>query len=129
MRAAVVFFESTRRLARTLAAVRAVYPHARVVIGRELTKLYEEIVNLNIDQVNDWIAGHATLKGEVSVMVYPGESAVQDDAVAPLDLVTEARREFAKGATLKDLMRKFQDSGLKRSELYQLLLQAKDADN
>ncbi|MBM4252095.1 MAG: 16S rRNA (cytidine(1402)-2'-O)-methyltransferase [Deltaproteobacteria bacterium] len=128
MRAAVVFFESTRRLARTLAAVRAVYPQARVVIGRELTKLYEEIVNLEIDQVNDWIAGHATLKGEVSVMVHPGASAEPDDGTALVDVESAARREFAKGATLKDLMRKYQDSGLKRSELYQTLLRAKNDD-
>jgi 16S rRNA (cytidine1402-2'-O)-methyltransferase len=128
MRAAIVFFESTRRLARTLAAVRAEYPRARVVIGRELTKLYEEIVNLDIDQVNEWIAGHATLKGEASVMVYPGESAVRDEGVAAVDIESEARREFAKGATLKDLMRKYQASGLKRSELYQILLQAKNED-
>jgi len=127
MRAAIVFFESTRRLARTVAAVRAIYPNARLAIGRELTKLYEEIVNLDIVEVGDWLAGHATLKGEVTVMVIPGVTP-EAEAVPEADIMKEAQREFQRGATLKDLLRKYQSLGLKRSDLYQLLLKAKGSD-
>jgi 16S rRNA (cytidine1402-2'-O)-methyltransferase len=128
MRAAIVFFESTRRLARTVAAVRAIYPKARLAIGRELTKLYEEIVNLDIVEVGDWLAGHATLKGEVTVMVIPGVTP-EAETVPEADILKEAQREFQRGATLKDLLRKYQSLGLKRSELYQLLLKAKGSDD
>ena len=38
LRASIVFFEATRRLGRTLAAIAEEYPEARVAVGRELTK-------------------------------------------------------------------------------------------
>lgn len=129
-RASVVFFESTRRLARTLEQVAAIHPRARVSVGRELTKLFEEIVTLDIAEAIVWVSSHATLKGEAVVMVQlpdgDPEAGATDDLAS--SLIDEARREFAKGASLKDLLVKFKDRGLKRPALYQLLLDAKDAD-
>jgi 16S rRNA (cytidine1402-2'-O)-methyltransferase len=126
-RAAVVFFESTRRLARTLAAVKAEYPQARVAVGRELTKLFEEIVNLGVEDAMTWLNDHATLKGEVTVMVIPGVGAAAEQPLYSEDeLIVQARLAFKQGASLKDLLRKYQDVGLKRADLYNLLLRAKD---
>jgi hypothetical protein len=51
------------------------------------------------------------------------------DEAAALDreeIVRVAALEFKGGASLKDLLMRFRDCGLKRSELYALLLQAKD---
>lgn len=130
-RAAVVFYESTRRLAKTLHAIAQVYPDARVAVGRELTKLYEEIVTLPIAESLEWVQSHATLKGEASVMVElpPEDALAAGEGGAPVtaaDLSDMARAEFARGATLKDLLRKFADAGLSRADLYRLLLQAKE---
>jgi len=131
-RASIVFFESTRRLGRTLTAIQKVYPEARVAIGRELTKLYEEIVSLDIAPAIAWLNEHATLKGEVTVMLatgaaanqaLPGGAAVLTEAA----LLAQAKRGFARGDSLKDLLGQFKDCGFKRPELYQLLLAAKDS--
>jgi 16S rRNA (cytidine1402-2'-O)-methyltransferase len=40
----VVFFESTHRILKTLEAIATFYPTAQVYIGRELTKLHEELL-------------------------------------------------------------------------------------
>lgn len=40
----VVFFESTHRILKTLETLRDVYPVATVMLGRELTKLHEEML-------------------------------------------------------------------------------------
>lgn len=128
LRASVVFFESTRRLGKTLGQIGAIHPKARVAIGRELTKLFEEIVTTDIADALRWLASHATLKGEAVVMVdIPQDSAAEagEEAVSEA-LKVEAQRAFARGATLKDLLAHFKDRGLKRPALYQLLLEVKE---
>lgn len=127
-RASIVFFESTRRLGRTLTLIAEIHPGARVAIGRELTKLFEEIVTMDVESATRWLAAHATLKGEAVVMVtLPADAGEEAGAASDLasSLTDEARREFARGATLKDLLAKYKDRGLKRPALYQLLLAAK----
>lgn len=39
-----VFFESTHRILKTLESLGTVYPQATIIIGRELTKLHEELL-------------------------------------------------------------------------------------
>ena len=123
----VVFFEPTRRLARTLAAIAEVYPDARVSVGRELTKMFEEIVTLTLADAVTWVNSHATLKGEASVMVQIPKSVQSSSAEMSQDeLVKLAAKEFRAGATLKDLLQKYSALGMKRTELYKLLLEAKE---
>lgn len=124
-RASVVFFEATRRLGKTLQAIAAVHPQARVAVGRELTKLYEEIVTLDIAEAQVWMASHATLKGEATVMVSLPKGEDQATGADEDELFKEARQQFRRGATLKDLLGLYKDRGLKRPALYQLLLRAK----
>ena len=40
----VVFFESTHRIMKTLASLAKVYPKSTIYIGRELTKMHEEMI-------------------------------------------------------------------------------------
>lgn len=123
---AVVFFEAARRLNQSLPVVAAAYPGARIAIGRELTKLFEEIVTIGIDEALIWSTAHATLKGEVTAMLeIPPEEAAAADTVS---LRARARAAFRQGRSLKDLLQEFKDEGLKRAELYQLLLAAKSED-
>jgi hypothetical protein len=73
------------------------------------------------------VTSHISLKGEASVMVSLPKGV--KDAVHDLpaeDLVKHAARDFRGGASLKDLLQKYGDLGYKRSDLYRLLLEAKD---
>ncbi len=124
LRASIVFFESTRRLGRTLEVIAQTYPGSRVAIGRELTKLYEEIVTLPVLEALLWVRSHATLKGEACVMVELG-SGSDAETVDAEHLTESVARDFAAGASLKGLLLKYKDCGLKRAELYELLLKVK----
>jgi 16S rRNA (cytidine1402-2'-O)-methyltransferase len=134
LRGSVVFFEATRRLDDALSIVGSIYPHAMVAVGRELTKLFEEIVTLPVSDAVAWVRSHATMKGEAVVMVefgdvdadLAGQSIVDEASVTIRD---RAVREFAKGRSLKDLLKEFSGCGLGRSELYQLLLEVKSGAN
>ena len=128
----VVFFEAMRRLQGTLEHLASLYPQAQVAIGRELSKLHEELVNLSISDALIWLKAKPDLRGEASIMIDLGceqvalEQAPADAALDRDAIVRSAVREFKAGATLKDLLQRYRDCGLKRADLYALLLQAKD---
>lgn len=129
-RTSVVFFAPTRRLAAILNVVSDCHPSARVAIGRELTKLHEEVEVMAVTEALEWLRAHTTLKGEATVMVDPGEPPAAEFTDAEslrTQLLSAARRDFAGGATLKDLLIKYREHGFKRAELYDLLLAAKSA--
>jgi 16S rRNA (cytidine1402-2'-O)-methyltransferase len=126
--ASIVFYEAPRRLKTSLAFIQECYPNAEIAIGRELTKLHEEIVLTDPAGAMSWCSSHEFLKGEAVVMVRLGEpraqSAESKESLREA-LIQEAREKFRGDATLKDLLGLYRDRGLSRSELYQLLLEAK----
>lgn len=124
-RGSIVFFESLRRLQKTLTIVAENFPAARVVIGRELTKLHEQVVRMDIAEAVTWVENHPVLKGEVVVMVNIGTVASDANENTEADLRKEIEAAIRGGATIKDLMQKFKSKGLSRSELYQTMLEFK----
>jgi 16S rRNA (cytidine1402-2'-O)-methyltransferase len=128
----IVFFDPTRKLASSLAAIQLVYPNAEVSIGRELTKLFEEIVTLPIAEAYDWVKGHSVLKGEVVVMITLGVNEADqhlEDAANARDMIIKgAKLGFQSGKTLKDMLKEYSGLGMNRSDLYQLLLSIKGSD-
>lgn len=67
-----VFYDSPNRLIKTLEIIKKNNPSAKIAVGRELTKLFEEIV---VDEVTKVIEHYKNnvLKGEIVVMVYKKE--------------------------------------------------------
>ena len=64
----VVFYDSPERILKTLKTIIDVRPSAEIALGRELSKLFEEIVVDNIDSV---IAHYKDgVKGEIVCMLY-----------------------------------------------------------
>lgn len=126
--ASIVFYENPRRLKVCLSYIQEIYPNAELSIGRELTKLHEEILLTDPQGAMAWCNDHDFLKGEAVVMLRLGQLP-SDTPEAKEDLrstlLHEARQKFEQDATLKDLLGLYRDRGLSRSELYQLLLEAK----
>ena len=128
MNASIVFYEAPRRLKASLGYIQELYPNAEIAIGRELTKLHEEILLTDPKGAMAWCTDHDFLKGEAVVMLnvgtLPSETPEAKENLRE-SLIAEARDKFRKDATLKDLLGLYRDRGLSRSELYQLLLEAK----
>ena len=128
MNASIVFYEAPRRLKSSLSVIDAMYPNAEIVVGRELTKLHEEILMTDPKGALAWCQNHEFLKGEAVVMVRVGAMPADTPEAKESKretLLIEAREQFQKDASLKDLLGLYRDRGLSRSELYQLLLEAK----
>ena len=111
----MVFFESPNRLAEALADVATVLGAGRrVVVARELTKLFEEVRHGTAAELGEWAAGG--VKGEIVLVVAGAEPLVAslDDGVAQvLALVAE-------GIRLKEAATEVAEAtGLSRRDLYE----------
>ncbi|MFA6475577.1 MAG: 16S rRNA (cytidine(1402)-2'-O)-methyltransferase [Patescibacteria group bacterium] len=69
----VVFYESIHRLNKTIQALSQSKKY--IVVGRELTKTFEEFIRGDAATVAQQIAHHPTLKGECVVVVADGTAA------------------------------------------------------
>lgn len=71
-----VFYESPNRILKTLDIISKNRPDCHVAVGRELTKVFEEVVCGTVDEVKNHLAKN-TVKGEFVAMIYRDE--VSDD--------------------------------------------------
>lgn len=73
----MVFYDSPNRILNTLKIIREVRPNSDVAIGRELTKVFEEIIIDNVDNVIEYFE-HNTLKGEIAGLVFREKTSSQE---------------------------------------------------
>jgi 16S rRNA (cytidine1402-2'-O)-methyltransferase len=77
----VVLFESPHRIRATLDALAGLCPGRPIVITRELTKLYEEIIRGTIIEVQARLSG-VKPRGEYVIVLGPLEKGLREDADA-----------------------------------------------
>ena len=82
-----VLYEAPHRIAATLEALAAALPgERRILIGRELTKLFEELVVMRAAAAPDWLAGDpAHAKGEFVLVVEGAGEATATATGAAVD--------------------------------------------
>ena len=73
----LVFYESPNRILNTLQLIKEFRPNSRVGIGRELTKVFEEIVIDETEKVIKHFQNN-TLKGEIVALVFREEEICSD---------------------------------------------------
>jgi 16S rRNA (cytidine1402-2'-O)-methyltransferase len=122
--ATLVFFESPRRLAVTLAAMADVLGDRRAAIGRELTKAFEEFRVERLPVLAAHYAGADTPRGEIVICVGPPlERQTAGHDVDRLLLALAAEMPASKAAGEAARM-----TGAKKPDLYRRLLELKEAD-
>jgi len=95
----MVFYDSPNRIVKSLQIIQQISPDIRVAVGRELTKLFEEIVIDDIEKVIEHFSGE--VKGEIVAMTF----AVQ------LDELSE----------IKDKIKILKQKGFKSKEITEIL--------
>jgi 16S rRNA (cytidine1402-2'-O)-methyltransferase len=123
--ATLIFFESPRRLAETLAAMaETLGGERRGAVGRELTKTFEEMRTGTLAELSMHYAAADTPKGEIVVCVGPplaDEAGVED--IDRLLLSLAAEMPASKAASEAARM-----TGQPKQALYRRLLDLKDRD-
>ena len=82
----LIFYESCHRLVASLDSMRLVFGEARrVVVARELTKRFEELVSGTFEEVGSAFSSSAAIKGELVVLVAGAakSEAVPDELTDP----------------------------------------------
>ena len=109
----MIFYESPYRVEKTLQDVFEVFGHRQVVIARELTKKYEEIIRGDVKELMDI----GPLKGEIVLVV---EGAKEEDLTTELTIVEEVNMLMKNNFTLKDAIKQVaKNRGLPKSDVYQ----------
>ena len=116
--ATLVFYESPRRLAATLADMTDLLGSRDAAVGRELTKRYEEVIRGPIDELAHRYADVPPPRGEIVIVVGPPQDEPFDEASLD-DLLGQALPHHS----LRDAVdRVTADTGLPRRTVYRRAL-------
>jgi len=91
----MVFYDSPNRLTKSLQIIKELSPNIKVAVGRELTKLFEEIVIDDIQNVINYFSKE--VKGEIVAMTF----AVESDEISEIKDKIEILKN--KGFKSKDI--------------------------
>jgi 16S rRNA (cytidine1402-2'-O)-methyltransferase len=116
-----VFYEAPHRIVDTLGDVEAVFGAAQpVVVARELTKLHEEFLRGPVGEVRGALAGRASVRGEMVLLLEPAVSAAAE--VRPGIAAEVAAMVKTLGISEMDALKKVaKERGLGKSEAYREL--------
>lgn len=124
--ATLIFFESPRRIGGTLKVASEVLgEHRRAVVCRELTKTFEEFRRGTLGELAEYYHEDRVVKGEIVLLVEPPSF----DEIPDIEDVEKLLKELA--ATMPAAKAAGEASkltGMPRKELYQRLLDMKNAD-
>lgn len=71
----VIYYESPHRVIKNLELLMELGPNKKLVLGRELTKVFEEVVRGSVGEVKTYLEGKTgKMKGEFTIIVYPVKS-------------------------------------------------------
>ncbi|OGI29275.1 MAG: 16S rRNA (cytidine(1402)-2'-O)-methyltransferase [Candidatus Moranbacteria bacterium RIFOXYA12_FULL_44_15] len=67
----VIYYESPHRLIKNLELLKTLAPKKNIILGRELTKMFEEIVRGTVGEVLEYFNSNpGKIKGEIAIIVY-----------------------------------------------------------
>lgn len=123
--ATCIFFESARRLLDTLKTMLEVLGDREAVVLRELTKRYEERRAGTLSQLVKHYETATTPKGEIIIVTAPNPNGGKVELSE--EDIEEKLLEYLGEMTVKESAAKLaEESGLKKSDLYNLALKLKD---
>jgi 16S rRNA (cytidine1402-2'-O)-methyltransferase len=120
--ATLVFYESPRRTAATLATLAEVLPGRSGVVAREMTKLHEEVARGEVQELSAAFAARE-LKGEVVLLLGPPARGSKSKSPDEGDVRAQVESAVTAGATRKDAVRDVAAKmGLPRNEVYRIAI-------
>lgn len=120
----LILYEAPHRLLNTLNDLLFVMGNRKVVVAREITKIYEEFFSGTINEVIGHFAKN-TIKGEVVILVSQGNE-LPEESVCVEDLLSKL---FEDGMSLKDSVQQVLEiTGKQKSAIYKAALCLKNTD-
>ncbi len=123
----MVFYEAPHKLSNTLADLYKALGERRIAIVREITKIYEEVIRINLSEAAEKYAKEA-LKGEI-VIVIEGKQEETQSEVTVDDAFRLARLYMKEGISSSMAAKKAaKETGIKKGDIYRLLAECDDTE-
>jgi 16S rRNA (cytidine1402-2'-O)-methyltransferase len=120
----LIFFESPHRVHDMLADLEDICGNRQIVIGRELTKMFEEVLRGKTSELRAVLAARE-IKGELAILVAGQSETPPLEEARPL--AEEIQELSAQGFSLKDVARIVSETrGIPKREVYALGLRMKE---
>jgi len=121
-----IFFESPHHIRETmLLLTTTLEPERQVVICRELTKKFEQLISIKASEIVSWLETAESLKGEFIILV-AGRQASAEEAPEHASLILWANTLSPYLSSKEIAAVLSQALGLTKKEAYQIALDAKD---
>ncbi len=116
----VIVYESPERVIASLEDALAALGDVEVTVAREMTKMYEELLNGTISEVLEELRGRDRVHGEITIVF---AAAVPHSEVSQADVAAEFERLRAAGMRRNDAVKVIAEKfGLRKNDVYRLLL-------
>ncbi|MCY3826160.1 MAG: 16S rRNA (cytidine(1402)-2'-O)-methyltransferase [Candidatus Dadabacteria bacterium] len=118
----MVFYESARRLSRTLSLMLEILGDRNICIAREMTKLYEEVIRGSVSEVISILSKKESIKGEVTIVL--GGSGKGRGEISTEEVQRTLRAMKESGTALSDAVRTVcESSGALKNSVYRIALE------
>lgn len=121
-----VIYESPQRIVGSLEDALSVLGDVEATVARELTKVYEEVLNGTLSGLLEELRSRDSVRGEITLVLAP--AGAREEAADPAEIGREFRRLRDEGVRRSDAVKLLSERyGISRHELYQALLGTEDS--
>ena len=118
----IIFFDSPKRILKSLLLIQKNYGNCDITFVRELTKKNEEVINSNISNVISILKQRAKILGEVTFLINP----IQDllgEKISKKDILLLSDKLRNDGLNISEISRVISDDfNVSKRDVYQLLI-------
>jgi len=121
----IVFYESPGRVISTLKEIEEIFGNRHAVIGRELTKVYEEILRGTVSELIDSLK-ERQIKGEITLIISGAEKSPKSYSHEKLTTRFKELQNDSKLSTRDIVNIISEEMGISKKNVYKDVLQFKD---
>lgn len=116
----IIVYEAPHKMKETLKDLSDVIGERKVVLAREITKIHEEFIRGNINEILEKVEG---LKGEMILLIEGGNKIKKENILNNLSLKEHYSVYEKQGLEKKEIIKKIaKDRGVNKNEIYKYFL-------
>ncbi|HWF11795.1 MAG TPA: 16S rRNA (cytidine(1402)-2'-O)-methyltransferase [Bryobacteraceae bacterium] len=116
--ATLIFYEAPHRILETLADIEAVLRDREIVVARELTKIYEEVLRGSAASIRNTLSARDSIRGEFVILIAKAMKPADDET--PVDEAVESL--VLAGVSRMDAFKTVaRERGLSKRDIYRLV--------
>ena len=115
-----IIYEAPHKIKDSLKDLKTVIGNRKIVLAREITKIHEEFIRGNIDDIIDKCDD---LKGEMILLIEGGEKEILENVLNNLSLEEHYNVYEKQGLDKKEIIKKIaKDRGVNKNEIYKYFI-------